>query len=86
MALFARALHELGDHVRDAHGGAFLALARAGDGSAVALAEQPRGAADAGATSRPTTAREVPFFKRAQLAAADLHLPGPRARRRPRAR
>ena len=29
-----------------------------------------------GATSPPTTARAVPFFKRAQLAAADLHLQG----------
>ena len=40
MALFARALRELGEHVRDEHGGSFLALARCGDGSAVALAER----------------------------------------------
>ena len=73
MALFARALRELGERVRDDHGASFLALARAGDGSAVALAEL---------LSRWPTwhdvsshdGRPVPLFKRAQIAAADLHL------------
>jgi hypothetical protein len=57
------------------HGGSFLALARAGDGSAEALAallgswETWRDVSDyAGAP--------VPFFKRAQIAAADLALAG----------
>jgi hypothetical protein len=73
MALFARALNELGEHVLARHGGSFLALARAGDGSAVALAEQLA----ALPTWRDVSTYEgapVPFFKRAQLAAADLHL------------
>ena len=38
MALFARHLAELGERVRDEHGGSFLALARSGGGSALALA------------------------------------------------
>ena len=75
MALFARALHELGEHVADAHGGSFLALARAGDGSAVALAERLAGLPTWYDVS-PYDGAEVPFFKRAQLAAADLHLQG----------
>ena len=56
MALFARALRELGAHVRAEHGGAFLALARARRRSAVALAERARRACRRGATSPPTTA------------------------------
>src|SRR5215212_7143080 len=39
MALFAPALRELGEHVLAHHDGAFLQLARAAKGSAVALAE-----------------------------------------------
>jgi hypothetical protein len=73
MALFTRHLRELGERVAAEHGGSFLALARSGDGSAVALAER--------LTSWPTwrdvspyDGREVPFFKRAQIAAADLAL------------
>src|SRR3954465_14985148 len=38
MALFARALRELGAHVGEAHGGKFLALACSGEGSAEVLA------------------------------------------------
>jgi hypothetical protein len=75
MALFERALKELGARVRDDHGGSFLALARAGGGSAEALA--------AHLASWPTwhdvspyEGQQVPFFKRAQIAAADLHLAG----------
>ena len=73
MALFARALNELGRHVLEHHGGAFLALARAGDGSAVTLAEHLATLASWRDVS-PYDGEEVPFFKRAQLAAADLHL------------
>jgi hypothetical protein len=75
MALFAAALRELGEHVLAWHGGAFLALARSGDGSAVALAERLAQLP----TWRDVSAFDgepVPFFKRAQLAAADLHLQG----------
>jgi len=75
MGLFATALQELGARVRDEHDGAFLALARSGDGSAVALAQR--------LATWPTwqdvsvyDREPVPFFKRAQIAAADLHLSG----------
>ena len=72
MALFAAALNELGAVVGD---GAFLALARSGDGSAVALAER-LAAIPTWADRSPYDGAVVPFFKRAQLAAADLHLQG----------
>jgi hypothetical protein len=75
MALFATALRELGEHVRDEHGGSFLALARAGGGSAVALAEH-LATLPAWRDVSPYDGADVPFFKRAQLAAADLHLQG----------
>lgn len=75
MALYAQHLRALGEHVRDEWGGSFLALARCGRGSAVALADQ---------LAQLTTWRDlssydgltVPFFNRAQLAAADLHAAG----------
>jgi hypothetical protein len=75
MGLFAQALRELGDRVRDEHGGSFLALARSGYGSAVSLAQHLAG----WPTWRDVSAHDgepVPFFKRAQIAAADLHLTG----------
>jgi len=71
MAQFAHALQKLGKRVLANHGGSFLALARSGDGSAVALAER---------LARMPTWQDVsvydgriivPFFKRAQLAAID---------------
>jgi hypothetical protein len=75
MALFATALAELGAQVGAEHGGSFLTLARAGNGSAVALAEL--------LASLPTwrdvstyDGAAVPLFKRAQLTAADLHRHG----------
>jgi len=75
MGHFAVHLRDLGERVRDEHRGSFLAVARAGDGSAVRLAEH--------LASRPTwhdvspyDGDEVPFFKRAQIAAADLALAG----------
>ncbi len=73
MGLFAAALRELGHHVLDVHGGSFLALAGAGDGSAVALAEH-LATLPTWRDVSPYDGEEVPFFKRAQLAAADLHL------------
>jgi len=75
VALFARALDELGRRVRDEHGGAFLALARAGEGSAVALAAH-LGASPTWHDVSHYDGEPVPFFKRAQLAAGDLHLAG----------
>jgi hypothetical protein len=75
MGHFAVHLRELGERVRDEAGGSFLTLARSGDGSAVALVER--------LASWPTwrdvssyDGDEVPFFKRAQIAAADLALAG----------
>ena len=53
----------------------FLALARSGGGSAVALAER-LAALPTWADTSPYHGAAVPFFKRAQLAAADLHLQG----------
>jgi hypothetical protein len=75
MGWFATALDELGRRVLDEHGGSFLALARAGEGSAERLATHLAG--------WPTwhdvstyDGEPVPFFKRAQIAAGDLHLIG----------
>jgi hypothetical protein len=72
MGLFAVHLRELGERVRDEHG-SFLALARSGSGSAVALAEE----LGSWPTWRDVSVYDgeaVPLFKRAQLAAADLAL------------
>jgi hypothetical protein len=72
---FATHLRALGERVRDEEGGSFLALARSGGGSAVALAERLGG----WPTWRDVSAYDgepVPFFKRAQIAAADLALAG----------
>jgi Potential Queuosine, Q, salvage protein family len=74
-ALFAPALNELGAHVLAEHGGSFLTLARSGAGSAVALAERLARLPTWYDVS-PYDGARVPFFKRAQLAAADLHLQG----------
>ena len=75
MGHFATHLRELGERVRDEHDGSFLNLAQSGDGSAVALTER--------LATWPTwrdvstyDGDEVPFFKRAQIAAADLALAG----------
>jgi hypothetical protein len=75
MGHFATHLRELGERVRDAHEGSFLTLARSGEGSAVRLAEH--------LGSWPTwhdvslyDGAQVPFFKRAQIAAGDLAIAG----------
>ena len=75
MGHFAVHLRELGERVRDEHDGAFLALARSGDGSAVALAERLASWPTWGDVST-YDGDQVPFFKRAQIAAADLALAG----------
>jgi hypothetical protein len=75
MQHFARHLRELGECVLREHESSFLALARSGDGSAVALMER--------LATLPTfhdvsiyDGHPVPFFKRAQITASDLHLVG----------
>jgi Potential Queuosine, Q, salvage protein family len=75
MGLFATHLRELGERVGDQHHGSFLSLAQAGDGSATALAEH-LGSWPTWRDVSPYQDREVPFFKRAQIAAADLALAG----------
>ncbi len=75
MGHFAVHLRELGERVRDEHGGSFLALARSGDGSAVRLAETLASWPTWRDVS-PYDGEEVQFFKRAQIAAADLALAG----------
>jgi hypothetical protein len=72
---FERHLRELGTRVRDEHGGSFLRLARAGDGSAEALAALLAGW-DTWYDVSDYDGAPVPFFKRAQIAAADLALAG----------
>lgn len=75
MTLFARALNELGARVEGDHAGSFEALALSGNSSAVALAERLAG----WPTWHDVSTYEgepVPFAKRAQIAAGDLHLQG----------
>ena len=85
MALFARALRELGEHVRDEHGGSFLALARVRRGIGGRAGRAARRAAD--------VARRVALRRRRgavlQARAARRRRPAPAGhragRRRPRA-
>lgn len=74
MAQFAAALRDVGTHLRDEHGGRFLGPAEAAD-SIPALAET-FAEWDAFADVSTYEGHEVPFYKRAQLAAADLHRAG----------
>jgi hypothetical protein len=71
MGLFEAALRELGDRV----GREFLELARSGEGSAEALATRLSTWPTWHDVS-PYDGAQVPFFKRAQIAAADLALAG----------
>ena len=75
MGHFARHLRELGQRVAGEHGGRFLALARAGGGSAEALATYLVSWETWRDASRHQ-GKPVPFCKRAQIAAADLALSG----------
>jgi len=72
---FETALRELGARVSGEHGGSFLALARSGDGSAEALAAT-LAAWPGWHDVSPYEGADVPFYKRAQIAAADLALAG----------
>lgn len=71
MELYTEALRDLGRRVASEHGGCFAAVARAADGSAVALVEQ-LARWDCFADVSTYEDRPVPFYKRAQLACADL--------------
>ena len=71
MADFAAALRDVGSHVEDEHGGRFEAVIEAANGSAPALAELLAGWS-AFADVSTYEGRSVPFFKRAQIAAADV--------------
>ncbi|MFL5816646.1 MAG: queuosine salvage family protein [Conexibacter sp.] len=75
MALFAASLNDLGAHVAAEHDGSFLAVAQAAHGSAVALAELLASWRCFADSSR-YAGRTIPFCKRAQIAAADLHQAG----------
>jgi hypothetical protein len=74
MGHFERHLRELGTRVQAEHG-SFLALARAGNGSAEALATE-LSSWDTWRDVSLYDGRPVPLFKRAQIAAADLALQG----------
>jgi hypothetical protein len=74
MAQFAAALRDVGDHIAGEHGNRFLGPAEAAD-SIPALAGT-FATWDAFADTSTYNDREVPFYKRAQLAAADLHRAG----------
>lgn len=71
MADYAAALRDVGEHLLEEHGGDFEAVADAAGGSAVAMAELLAAWRAFEDVSR-YEGRPVPFFKRAQIAAADL--------------
>jgi hypothetical protein len=75
MEQFAGSLRDVGEHVDADHGGSFAAVVDAAEGSAPALAGL-LGGWGAFADISIYEGREVPFFKRAQLAAADLDRAG----------
>ena len=75
MGLFAGSLGDLGRHISRDHGGSFAALADEAQGSAVALVERLAGWR-CFADSSEYEGLTLPFLKRAQIAAADLHRSG----------
>jgi hypothetical protein len=74
MPQFAAALRDVGEHLRGDRGGRYLGVAESAD-SIPALAGI-LAAWNSFADVSEYQGREIPFFKRAQLAAADLHRPG----------
>jgi hypothetical protein len=75
MALYAASLRDLGARTEVEHSGSFAALADAANGSAVALARTLGSWPSFADVSRYGELR-IPFLKRAQIAAADLHRAG----------
>jgi Potential Queuosine, Q, salvage protein family len=75
MALYARSLGALGERVWDEHQGSFAAVADAAGGSAVQVAARLGGWSCFADSSRYDEL-EIPFLKRAQIAAADLQRAG----------
>jgi hypothetical protein len=75
MAQFAASLRDVGEHLCDEHGGRFTTAIDSAAGSAPALAGL-FAAWDAFADVSIYEGRQVPFFKRAQLAAADVSRAG----------
>jgi hypothetical protein len=71
MSLFAGSLNDLGGHLIDEHEGSFSALVDSAGGSAVTLVTQLAGW-DCFADTSTYDGLEIPFLKRAQIAAADL--------------
>jgi hypothetical protein len=71
MSLFAASLADLGRHVKGEYDGRFLNVVEAADGSAVALAGLLAGW-ESFADVSSYHGFAVPFYKRAQIAAADL--------------
>ena len=75
MARYAASLNDLGRRVAAAPGGEFAAVVDAAGGSAVALATA-LGGWDCFADCSRYGGLRIPFLKRAQIAAADLHRAG----------
>jgi hypothetical protein len=75
MAHYAAALNDVGEHVSADHGGRFEAVIEAADGSALGFAGL-LGEWRAFADTSTYKGRSVPFFKRAQIAAADINRMG----------
>ncbi len=75
MALFAASLHDLGDLLESTYGGSVAAVVDTAGGSAVTLVETLAGWGCFADTS-VYHGREIPFLKRAQIAAADLRRAG----------
>ncbi|MHB1569265.1 MAG: queuosine salvage family protein [Solirubrobacteraceae bacterium] len=75
IGLYAAALRELGAAVQTEHAGSFAAVVDAAAGSAVSLARR-LGSWNCFADRSRYDELELPFLKRAQIAAADLHRAG----------
>jgi hypothetical protein len=75
IALMAGSLQDLGANVRRLYGGSFAAVVDAAGGSAIALVET-LASWRCFADSSSYDGRTIPFLKRAQIAAADLHRNG----------
>jgi hypothetical protein len=74
MARFAAALRDVGEHLLAEHGGRHLGVAEVAE--SIPELASILGEWTSFADTSAYAGREVPFFKRAQLAAADLHRAG----------